>query len=323
MEPVTRAISFAIHAGQTLALVGESGSGKSATALMIPRLIDAARISRGRVVLGGRRLDNLSEDELRRVRGREIGVVFQEPMSSLNPVMTIGDQVMEALRTHERMDGREARSRVVAALARVGIERPEDCFSLYPHQFSGGMRQRAMIAMALICGPGLLIADEPTTALDASVQAKVLDLIRSLRDERGMGVLLVSHDVGVVAGHADAVCVMCAGRVLEFGPVRDVLSNPLHPYTRGLLASAPRADVRVARLSTVADVISDPALASRFSDATGGLRHYWPGTGREGESWAMAELPGWRWAAVWSRGPESPCLPACPPESRLAARESR
>lgn len=320
-----------MHAGQTLAVVGESGSGKSATALMIPRLIDAARVVGGSVWLGGRRLDTMTEGELRRVRGREIGVVFQEPMSSLNPVMSVGEQVMEALLAHEAVGRAEAKRRTVDALARVGIADAGSCFATFAHQYSGGMRQRVMIAMALICGPRLLIADEPTTALDVTVQAQVLELIRRERDERGMGVLLVTHDMGVVAAHADAVCVMCGGRVLEFGRAKDVLRDPLHPYTVGLLRSSPRAGTRGARLSTVADVMGDAAVRERFEARTGGARAYW--ADGAGGGWMLKGVGGERWVGVQAGsggigggvggGNEGGEVPACEIESRGAGVVSR
>ncbi len=226
-------VSFSLPAGETLALVGESGCGKSLTALALLDLLPpGTRRERGRVVLAGAVLE-----DWRGVRGRRIGMVFQEPQSALNPVMAVGEQVAEVLRLPRGMSRGEARREAVAALARVGIPDPEDRAGRYPHELSGGMRQRAVIAMALAGGPSVLLADEPTTALDTTVQAQVLDLLRRLRDGTGMAVLLVTHDLGVAAASADRVAVMYAGRLVETGPAASVLSAPAHPYTRGLLAS--------------------------------------------------------------------------------------
>ena len=233
-------VSFSIARGETLGLVGESGSGKSVTALAILRLLPpSARIAAGLVVFQGRELLSLSEREMRRLRGAGISLIFQEPMTALNPVMRIGDQVAEALAVHGMASGRQARARAVALLESVRIPDPSRRARDYPHQLSGGMRQRVVIAIALACKPPLIIADEPTTALDVTIQAQVLDLLRELKREFDLSLLLITHDFGVIAEVADRVAVMLKGRIVEEGPVRQVLRNPQHEYTRGLLAAIP------------------------------------------------------------------------------------
>ena len=235
-------VDLDLEAGRTLALVGESGSGKSTVALaplgLLPR---NARVA-GSALLGGVELLGLPEAALRPVRGGRIGMVFQEPMTSLNPVLTVGEQLREVLQAHGLCRGRAARGRAVELLAEVGIADPADRAGAYPHELSGGMRQRVMIATALAAGPEVLVADEPTTALDVTVQAQILDLFRALRDRRGMAVLLVTHDLGVVAELADQVAVMQAGRVVEAGPTQQVLDDPRHAYTRQLLAATLSVD---------------------------------------------------------------------------------
>ncbi|MFH1499990.1 MAG: ABC transporter ATP-binding protein [Verrucomicrobiota bacterium] len=237
-------VSFEVRAGQTLGLVGESGCGKSVTALSIMRLLPqpAGKILGGQILLDGSNLPDLPIAEMHRIRGARIGMVFQEPMSALNPVQTIGRQLTEVYRIHEAITPVEARRRAIAMLARVGVPSPEIRIDEYPHNLSGGMRQRVVIAMALACRPSLLIADEPTTALDVTIQAQILDLIADLQREMGMGVLLITHDLGVIAETCDEVAVMYAGRIAEHAPVRDLFANPRHPYTRGLLGSVPRLD---------------------------------------------------------------------------------
>jgi oligopeptide/dipeptide ABC transporter ATP-binding protein len=237
-------VSLTVSRGKTLAIVGESGSGKSVLALSIMRLLqNAGRTVRGRVVLGGKDLSALGEEEMRSVRGRDIGIVFQEPSTSLNPLMTVGRQVAEAILEHEpSMKPREAMDRVVERFRLVGIPAPELRVHDYPHQLSGGMRQRVMIAMALACGPQLLIGDEPTTALDVTVQAQVLHLIDQLREAFGMAVVLITHDLAIVADYADTVVVMYAGRKVEEGSVEQVLERPAHPYTRALLECRPNVE---------------------------------------------------------------------------------
>ena len=235
-------VSFAIEPGETLAVVGESGSGKSVTSLSILRLIASppGRIVGGAIRFRGRDLLTLSDAEMRSIRGREISMIFQEPMTSLNPVYTCGAQIMEVLELHLKLDRAAAKRQAIELLKKVGIPSPEQRVDEYPHQMSGGMRQRVMIAMALACRPALLIADEPTTALDVTIQAQILELLRSLQRELEMSVLLITHDLGVVAETADQVAVMYAGQVVESCGVRDVFHATRHPYTAGLLASLPR-----------------------------------------------------------------------------------
>ncbi len=233
-------ISFEIRAGETLGLVGESGSGKPVTALSIIRLVQPpGRIARGRIRFKGRDLLTLSEREMQSVRGAEIALIFQEPMTALNPVFTIGDQIGETLIVHGRATRREAKARAVELLTAVRIPDAGARVNDYPHQLSGGMRQRVLIAMALACRPSLVIADEPTTALDVTIQAQVLDLMRERKAAFDLSLLLITHDLGVIAETADRVAVMYAGRIVETGPVRAIFREPQHPYTRGLLASIP------------------------------------------------------------------------------------
>jgi peptide/nickel transport system ATP-binding protein len=233
-------VSFDIGAGETLGLVGESGSGKSVTAFSIMRLVQPpGRIAGGRLLFKGRDLLTLDEREMQRVRGADISLIFQEPMTALNPVFRVGDQIAETLLVHGRATKRAARSAAVELLRSVRIANPEARVADYPHQLSGGMRQRVMIAMALACQPSLVIADEPTTALDVTIQAEILDLLREMKGALGLALLLITHDLGVIAETADRVAVMYSGRIVETGPVRAIFRNPAHPYTRGLLASMP------------------------------------------------------------------------------------
>jgi peptide/nickel transport system ATP-binding protein len=234
-------ITFSIGAGQTVGMVGESGCGKSMTALSILRLVPpAGRIVGGEILHQGRNLLELPEPEMRKVRGNEIAMIFQEPMTSLNPVFTIGDQIGEAIRLHQKTGRRETRERVIEMLRLVEMPEPARRIDEYPHQLSGGMRQRVMIAMALSCNPKLLIADEPTTALDVTIQAQILELLASLQERFGMALLLITHDLGVVAEQADEVLILYAGRIVEHSRVVDLFARPLHPYTRGLLDSIPK-----------------------------------------------------------------------------------
>ncbi len=237
-------VSFHISRGETLAVVGESGSGKSVTSLSAMRLIPTppGRIADGEILFEGRDLVTRPEAEMRRIRGNEISMIFQEPMTSLNPVYTVGDQIAEAIVLHQGKSNREALRMSAEMLDLVGIPEPEKRIKNYPHQMSGGMRQRVMIAMALSCGPKLLIADEPTTALDVTIQAQILDLMRNLQNEIGMSILFITHDLGVVAEMADRVVVMYAGRAVEEGDVKDIFGAPKMPYTLGLLNSIPRVD---------------------------------------------------------------------------------
>lgn len=233
-------LDLALAAGETLAIVGESGCGKSATAFSLLRLVpEPGSIVAGSILFEGRDLMLLTDEEMRRIRGNRIAMIFQEPMSSLNPVFRIGDQIGEGLRLHRGASAGEARDMTLEMLDRVGIPSPASRYNDYPHQLSGGMRQRVMIAMALICSPRLLIADEPTTALDVTIQAQILELMARLKEDLGMGLILITHDLGIVTERSERTAIMYAGRIVESGPTREVLDNPLHPYTRGLLASLP------------------------------------------------------------------------------------
>jgi oligopeptide transport system ATP-binding protein len=247
-------VSFYVNEGETLGIVGESGCGKSVSVLSVMRLIPQppGRIVDGSVMFDGQDLLKVSDDEIRHVRGNKMAMIFQDPMTSLNPVLTIGRQIGEALELHLGMKKEEARKRSAELLELVGIPQAEDRLDDYPHQFSGGMRQRAMIAMGLACNPMLLIADEPTTALDVTIQAQIVDLVKRLRDEIGMAVIWITHDLGVVAGLADRMMVMYAGFVVEEAPVKEVYADPRHPYTLGLLGSLPRLDeVREDKLTSI------------------------------------------------------------------------
>ena len=236
--------SFHLERGETLGIVGESGSGKSVTALSLMRLIPnpPGKIAGGSITFDGENLLDYSEDEMRHVRGNRIAMIFQDPMTSLNPVLTIGRQITESLELHMKLTGREAETRAIELLNMVGISSGARRLTDYPHQFSGGMRQRVMIAMGLSCNPELLIADEPTTALDVTIQAQILELINRLKNETGTAVIIITHDLGVVAGMADRVVVMYAGSIVEEGPTSEIFSNPRMPYTIGLLRSIPRLD---------------------------------------------------------------------------------
>ena len=238
--PAVIDVSFQVAAGETLCLVGESGSGKSVTALSIMRLVQRpGRIASGRLLFKGRDLRMLGEREMQRTRGAEIALIFQEPMTALNPVFTIGSQIEETLLVHGRATRRDARTRAIELLEAVSVPEPARRVREYPHQLSGGLRQRALIAMSLACEPSLVIADEPTTALDVTIQAQILELLRDLQKRMGLALLLITHDLGVVAEMADRVAVMYAGRIVEQAPVRALFAEPKHPYTRGLMASIP------------------------------------------------------------------------------------
>jgi oligopeptide transport system ATP-binding protein len=247
-------ISYTLNEGETLGIVGESGSGKSVGVMSLMRLIPSppGKISGGEVLFEGRDLLKISDDEMRSIRGNKIAMIFQDPMTSLNPVLTVGRQISEALELHLGMDKKQARTRTIELLQMVGIPSAGDRIGNYPHQFSGGMRQRVMIAMGLSCNPQLLIADEPTTALDVTIQAQIISLVKRLRDEIGMAIIWITHDLGVVAGLADRVMVMYAGRIVEEAPVKELYKNPRHPYTLGLLGSIPRLDeVRPEKLASI------------------------------------------------------------------------
>jgi peptide/nickel transport system ATP-binding protein len=245
-------ISFSIAPGEVLGVVGESGAGKSITGLAVIGLLEPpGRIAAGEVRLEGRRIDNLPHEELRRIRGRKIGVIFQDPLTSLNPLYTIGQQLEETILTHLPLNKFDAREKALSLLREVGIPAPEGRYGNYPHHFSGGMRQRVVIALALAAEPRLLIADEPTTALDVSIQAQIITLLKRLAGERGAAVMLITHDMGVIAETAQRVAVMYAGRMVEVGPVRDVIHAPQHPYTVGLMGSIPKIGLRKKRLMQI------------------------------------------------------------------------
>lgn len=242
-------VSFSIAPGEVLGVVGESGAGKSLTGAAIIGLLEPpGHISGGEILLEGRRIDNLPEEQMRRVRGREIGAVFQDPLTSLNPLYTVGRQLVETILTHLPLSARQARERAIELLAATGIPAARERIDHYPHQFSGGMRQRVVIALALAAEPKLVVADEPTTALDVSIQAQIIELLKKLCREQGAAVMLITHDMGVIAETADRVAVMYAGRLAEIGPVADVIHRPLHPYTTGLMGSIPTLEGGAERL---------------------------------------------------------------------------
>ena len=303
-------VSFTVRRGETLAIVGESGCGKSVTALSIMRLVPdpPGRIVGGSIMLEGTDLRALDEEEMREIRGNRISMIFQEPMTSLNPVMRIGDQITEAVRLHREMTRKEAWDQAVKMLRLVKIPEPERRAIEYPHQLSGGMRQRAMIAMALACRPALLIADEPTTALDVTIQAQILALVLDLQKELGMGLILITHDLGVVAQTAQRVIVMYAGKKVEEADVETLFANPRHPYTRGLMASIPtvplpgvKADVRLVEIpGMVPSLTKLPkgcAFAPRCGMALARCHEEYPplqdfGAGHLAACWRAAELAG-------------------------------
>lgn len=239
-----RGVNFDVKKGETLAIVGESGSGKSVTTKALMQLIPKppGRIKEGEILFEGRDLAKMSEKQMEKIRGKEISMIFQDPMTSLNPTMKVGNQIMEGLIKHQKMSKQQARKRVVELLELVGIPEPESRLKQYPHQFSGGMRQRVVVAIALACNPKLLIADEPTTALDVTIQAQILELMKDIQKKTDAGIIFITHDLGVVANVADRVAVMYAGRIVEVGTVDDIFYNPKHPYTWGLLGSMPSLD---------------------------------------------------------------------------------
>ena len=255
-----RNVDLAIHKGETLALVGESGCGKSVTALSVMRLIPTppGRFESGRILFKGQDLLQTSKAEMQNIRGNEISMIFQEPMTSLNPIFTIGNQIMEAIRLHQDKTESQARELALQVLRQVAIPSPESRIDQYPHELSGGMKQRVMIAMAIVCRPALLIADEPTTALDVTIQAQILDLLDQLRKETQMAILLITHNLGIVAQYADRVAVMYSGKVVESAPVEELFSSPVHPYTRGLLNSLPK-DSPSTKLETIPGSVPHPA----------------------------------------------------------------
>jgi oligopeptide/dipeptide ABC transporter ATP-binding protein len=254
-------VSFTLEAGRTLGIVGESGCGKSVTSLSIMGLVPQppGRIAGGEIRFDGVDLLKLSAEEMRELRGNKLSMIFQEPMTSLNPVFTIGDQIVEGIQRHRQVSRDDAKARAIDMLRRVRIPSPEQRFDDYPHRLSGGMRQRAMIAMALACDPRLLIADEPTTALDVTIQAQILDLMRNLRDETGTSIILITHDLGVIAELAHDVVVMYSGRIVERAPVGELFARPQHPYTIGLLGSIPKLHQEQDRLAVIEGQVPNPA----------------------------------------------------------------
>ena len=258
-----KGLTFAIEPGEVVALVGESGSGKSVSSMSVLRLLKEppATYPRGSIRFAGEEVLKMDAKRLRRLRGGEVGIVFQEPMTALNPTWTVGDQVAEALELHTKLDAAGRRARVIELFTQVGIPKPADRLKAYPHELSGGLRQRVCIAMALACGPRLLIADEPTTALDVTIQAQILELLKRLQQELGMAVLFITHDLGVVAELADRVVVMRHGVQVEAGKVADIFAKPQHPYTKALLACRPRLGEKRDRLPTVEDFLGGTELS--------------------------------------------------------------
>lgn len=268
---VVSGVSLSVPKGKIIGIVGESGCGKTITALSIMRLLPnpPAYISGGQIIFNSKNLVELSNDQLRKIRGNDISMIFQEPTASLNPVFTVGDQIGEAIRTHQNITSKEEYKRVVELLNLVGISEPEKRYSNYPHEMSGGMCQRVMIAMSLSCNPQLLIADEPTTALDVTIQAGILELIDNIRNDRGMSVILITHDLGIISEIADEVYVMYAGKIVEYANKFDLFKNPAHPYTKGLLSSIPDISIDKDDLKTIKGNIPSPnryPSGCRFND---------------------------------------------------------
>ncbi len=307
-------VRMTIYPRQTLAVVGESGCGKSVTAMSMLQLIPRppGRFDRGSIQFRSKHgpvdLVRLNNRQMREVRGNDIAMIFQEPMTSLNPVYTVGDQIMEAILLHQQVSAREAEQIALQSMRDVGIPEPEKRIKAYPHQFSGGMRQRVMIAMALACRPRLLLADEPTTALDVTIQAQILELLKELKRSRGMAIMLITHDLGVVAENSDVVCVMYAGRVVEYANVFELFDKPLHPYTRGLLASIPKLHERRDRLVTIKEIVENPEEFKRLPGAEHGVRPWWPWhdppadlAARDGPAgdYVLREVEPHHWVGLW------------------------
>lgn len=271
-------VNMVIYPRQTLAVVGESGCGKSVTAMSTMQLVPRppGRFDGGTILFEGDNVLSRSEEQMLSLRGKDIAMIFQEPMTSLNPVYSIGDQILEAIFLHQEVTPDEAVAIAIKAMSDVGIPNPEERLNDYPHQFSGGMRQRVMIAMALACNPKLLLADEPTTALDVTIQAQILELLRDLQRTRQMGIMLITHNLGVVAENADVVCVMYAGRVVEYAKVYDLFDRPMHPYTRGLFNSIPQLGELKKRLTTVEEVVENPEEFKTLPDHEKGVIPWWP-----------------------------------------------
>lgn len=260
--PAVNGVSFKLHKGEILGIVGESGCGKSVTSLSIMQLIPQppGKILSGKIYFKGKDLVKASEKEMKHIRGNDISMIFQEPMTSLDPLFTIGNQLVEAIKLHKKIKKKDAKSLAIELLKNVGIPRAEEVFDEYPHQLSGGMRQRVMIAMAMSCNPEILIADEPTTALDVTIQAQILDLMKQLNREKGMAILLITHDLGVVAEMCDRVIVMYSGEIIEQGTVREILKDPKHPYTKGLIRSLPKIDEENQKLYSIPGTVMKPTL---------------------------------------------------------------
>ncbi len=297
-------VSFSLFSNQTLAIVGESGCGKSVTSMSIMRLLATppAEYASGSIHFKGQDLLKASEKQMQKIRGGEIAMIFQEPMTSLNPVFTIGDQIMEAILLHQNVNFAQAQEIAEQALQRVGISEPRRRLQEYPHQMSGGMKQRIMIAMALACEPAILIADEPTTALDVTIQAQILELMREIEHQTGMGILLITHDLGVVAENADVVAVMYAGKIVEYADVNELFSNPLHPYTKGLLACIPKLGQEHERLFTIPGMVPSPTqygqgcrFAARCTECTGSVREKELRASPE-----LREVKPQHWVASWN-----------------------
>ena len=307
-------VSWHIDKGETLAVVGESGSGKSVTAMALMRLTDNAggHIPTGKIMFRkpeGGVVDIVKQtpEQMRYIRGNDISMIFQEPMTSLNPVFTVGFQIAEAIMLHQGLSEEQALNKALEMLKLVRIPEPEKQLYQYPHQLSGGMRQRVMIAMALSCRPSLLIADEPTTALDVTIQAQILDLLRDLQRERSMAIMLITHNLGVVAENADVVCVMYAGRVVEYANVFELFDRPLHPYTRGLFNSIPGLHGRRHRLTTVEEVVGNPEEFRKLEGFRDGVVPWWPETPAEvmpelapdRNEYCLHEIEPDRWVGCW------------------------
>lgn len=305
-------VSFTIRAGETLALVGESGCGKSVTALSIMRLVDPpGRIVDGKILFHGRDLLSLSADEMRRIRGKSISMIFQEPMTSLNPVFTIGDQIGEVLRVHTDLSEQQIRQRVIDLLHKVRISSPERRLDQYPHELSGGMKQRVMIAMAIACQPDLLIADEPTTALDVTIQAQILDVLQDLQTEMGMAILLITHNLGVVAQFAQNVIVMYASQIAERANVERLFAYPAHPYTRALLGAIPRPDSRGKPLEAIPGTVPSPLYYPRGCHFSGRCKEELPPCAEQPPP--VVEVEPGHDAACWLHAPVPDDSSTCKP----------